>query len=57
MTAETMTAEPTKADNALQIRAMTTLRPLVKDNAESDKPASDQAQKDQPPVPSDDTSS
>jgi flagellar biosynthesis/type III secretory pathway protein FliH len=57
MTAEPMTAEPTKADNALQIRAMTTLRPLVTDNAESDKPASDQAQKDQPPVPSDDTSS
>ena len=56
-TAEPTTAEPTKADNALQIRAMTTLRPLVTDNAESDKPASDQAQKDQPPVPSDDTSS
>ena len=56
-TAEPTMAEPTKADNALQIRAMTTLRPLVTDNAESDKPASDQAQKDQPPVPSDDTSS
>ena len=56
-TEESTTEESTTADSAFQIRAMTTLRPLVTDNAESDSSASDQAQKDQPSVPSDDTSS
>ncbi|MDC1408012.1 hypothetical protein N8524_06770 [Candidatus Puniceispirillum sp.] len=56
-TEETTTEELTKADSAFQIRAMTTLRPLVTDNAESNKSAFDKGQKDQPPVPSDDTSS